>query len=163
VDTIYAAARKIATGEGMPFAQRRSEVLIRLLKMGATEPRVLARLGRVGVNDITVEDLEQLIGFGTAIKGGDTNVDEAFPEPSAAPLPAAQDGKRISLKGGKKPGEAAPVDAAAPTNITADGEVLPEGAPNPNPAPAAAATPEPTEAEKLAAEAAADEAAHAKK
>jgi hypothetical protein len=158
VDTIYAAAKRVATGDGMPFAQRRDEVLARLQKMGATQPRVLARLGRTGVNDVTVEDLEQLIGFGTAIKGGDTNVDEVFPEPSAAPLPAAQDGKRISLKGGKKP------DGAAPTNITADGEVLPEGAPNPDPAPApAAAAPVLSEAQQLAAEAAADEAAHAKK
>jgi hypothetical protein len=62
-----------------------------------------------------------------------------------------------------------PAAPAAPLNVTADGEVLPAGAPNPNPAAAAAATPtaaakpEPTEAEKLAAEAAADEAAHAKK
>lgn len=153
VDTIYAAARKIATGGGMPFAQRRDEVLNRLLKMGATEPRVLSRLGRIGVNDITVDDLEQMIGFGTAIKSGDSNVDEAFPEPSVAPLPAAQDGKRISLKGNKRGGE-------APINVTADGEVLPDGAANPDPAPS---TPEPTEAEKLAAEAAADEKAHATK
>ncbi len=66
---------------------------------------------------------------------------------------------------------------AAPTNITSDGEVLPPGAPNPNPMPsatasaAAAATPAgtpppaavPSEAERLAAEAAADEKKHAAK
>lgn len=58
---------------------------------------------------------------------------------------------------------AAPAAPAAPLNVTSDGEVLPAGAPNPSPLATPAAKPEPTEAEKLAAEAAADEAAHATK
>ncbi len=53
-----------------------------------------------------------------------------------------------------------PLGTTPPLNVTADGEILPAGAANPNPAPSA---PAPTEAEKLAAEAKADEAAHAGK
>ncbi len=52
---------------------------------------------------------------------------------------------------------------AASTNVTSDGEVLPSGAPNPTPLATPAAASGPTEAEKLAAEAKVNEAAHAKK
>jgi hypothetical protein len=112
VDIVYEAARKTAIGDAKSFGARRDEIMMRLTKLGVSQDRVLLRLGKNGVDDISMEDAEVLIGLGTAIKNGDIQLDEAFPTAAPAPVPAAQDGKRISLKGGKK-ADAAPADGAA--------------------------------------------------
>lgn len=111
VDTIYDHARSVAVGDAKTLVDRRTTVLERLLKMGITRERVLSRLDKPGVDDIGLAELEALIGFGTSIKNGDLSADEAFPPVIAvaggngAPAPAApsEDGKRISMKGSKKP------------------------------------------------------------
>ena len=73
--------------------------------MGATIERVLAKIGRQDIEQITKEDLEILIGTGTAIKEGQQSVDDAFPElPKDAPsLAPAEEGRRVKLGGEKKP------------------------------------------------------------
>lgn len=142
VDTIYDHARLVAVGDAKTLVDRRTTVLERLLKMGITRERVLARLDKPGVDDIGLAELEALIGFGTSIKNGDLSADEAFPPvvtlvsggATGAPAPAApsEDGKRISMKGNKKPdvpagdhdkvtGEMPPVAGQAPVS---DAEAL---------------------------------------
>jgi hypothetical protein len=96
VDSIFEKVRRVAIGDASTLANRRADVLARLAKMGATQDRVLARLEVRGVDDITAEHLEALIGWGTAIKDGGTTVDEAFPAPVPIP-PAEQDGRRIKI------------------------------------------------------------------
>jgi hypothetical protein len=129
VDTIYEAAKKVATGGvAGTFSGRRDEVLARLLKLGVVKERVLARVERIGVPDITVEDLEVLIGLGTALKSGDIKIDEAFPEPTPAPVAAGEDGKRISLRGKKAPPAATETPPAA-SHDPAAGEVDPKDEP----------------------------------
>ena len=97
VDVIYDHVRKVAVGDAMTLAERRGKVVDKLAKMGADLQRVLAALGRAAIDDVNLDDLETLIGFGTAIKNGDKTVDECFP--AMAPVPgAAVEGKRISLK-----------------------------------------------------------------
>lgn len=100
IQKVYSAARKVAVGDAETLTDRRAKVLERLNKMGATTDRVLAALGRRGIDDIGLEDLEVLIGLGTAIKAGDKRVDEAFPEvrPPAADVKPEEQGKRMSLK-----------------------------------------------------------------
>lgn len=88
-DAVYQAARACAVGEGEGGSSRRAKVLQKLQKMGATVDRILAVLGRAGVEDITLDDVEALIGFGTAIKDGEKTVDEVFPPLAAAPESAA--------------------------------------------------------------------------
>lgn len=128
VDAIYDVARKAAVGgNNKTFTGRRDEILNRLLKIGVTQDRVLALLGHPGVADITAEDLESLIGLGTAIKNGDLKIDEAFPEPTAAPAAPGEDGKRISLRGSKKTTAAPPIDAT--THDPETGEVPPDQEP----------------------------------
>jgi hypothetical protein len=102
VDSIFEKVRKVAIGDATTLSATREKVLSRLLKMGVTQDRVLARLEIRGVDDITAEHLEALIGFGTAIKDGGTSVDEAFP-PVAANPPPEQDGRRIKI--GRRNGE----------------------------------------------------------
>lgn len=99
VDQIYAKVREVAIGNAATLAGKRATVLEKLAKMGADQARVLNALGKAGVDDIGIEELETLIGYGTAIKEGTRTVDEVFPAPAkevpgAAP---AEQGKRMSL------------------------------------------------------------------
>lgn len=102
IDEIYQRAKAVAVGDSKAIGERRIAVTNRLMQMGATMEHILAALGRTDVETITAEDLEKLIGIGTAIKDGQTTVDEAFPEPKkeAAPLAPEDAGKRLDL--GKK-------------------------------------------------------------
>lgn len=75
------AARKISVrgADGKkPLGVRRREIVDQLIKRGVSEKRVLATLGRAGIDDMTWEDLETLIGLGTAVKDGLTTLEEAF-------------------------------------------------------------------------------------
>lgn len=85
----YEAARKCAVGDIKTLANRRADALQFLQKMGASEAQVLAVLGVPGVEDIGLDHLATLKGLVTAIKEGDTTIDQAFPtiqksEPAAA-------------------------------------------------------------------------------
>lgn len=101
VDTIYQKVREVAVGDAKTLEARRAEIISRLGKMGVTTDRILARLERRAVEDIGLEDLEVLIGLGTAIKHQEQGIDDAFPPVAPAPVPQAEDGKRISLRGKK--------------------------------------------------------------
>lgn len=85
----YEAARKCAVGDIKTLANRRADALQFLQKMGASEAQVLAVLGVAGVEDVGLDHLATLKGLVTAIKDGDTTIDQAFPaiqksEPAAA-------------------------------------------------------------------------------
>ena len=73
--------KETAVGDAGSFANRRAEVLARLMKLGVAEERVLSILRRPSVDDITVSDVAVLIGLGTAVHDGETTLDEAFPPP----------------------------------------------------------------------------------
>lgn len=85
VDTIYAAVRKVAVGDANTLAARRLEVVSRLQKMGVPVERIFVRVGKLAIEDVGLEELEILIGLGTAIKNKEQSIDEAFPEPDATP------------------------------------------------------------------------------
>lgn len=103
VDSIYAKVRLVAVGDAQTLAARRDEVMARLLKIGVTAERVFLRLGKAGVDDIGLEELEILIGLGTMIKNNDQSIDEAFPPVAAAPAPPGEDGRRIKMGAKAKP------------------------------------------------------------
>lgn len=75
---IYEAAKKVAVGDATTLVNRRVVMLEYFLKMGVTNDRVFALLQITGVEDITLDHLATLKGLATAIKDGDTSVDEAF-------------------------------------------------------------------------------------
>lgn len=82
---VYNATRKVVVGDSKTLANRRADAMTYLQKFGATETQVLAKLGRAGIQDITGEDLVILRGLVTALKDGDTTVEETFGEaPKAA-------------------------------------------------------------------------------
>lgn len=79
VDLVYQRAREVAVGNASTLSARRATVFERLVKMGALQERVLARINRASVEDVTLDDVAVLIGLGTAIKNGDAQVDDLFP------------------------------------------------------------------------------------
>ena len=101
IDTIFAQCRRVAVGDARTLVARRDETIALLGKMGVTHERILARLGKKAIGDIGLEELEILIGLGTAIKHQGMGIDEVFP--GAEPLPKAPEGKRVKL--GRKPAE----------------------------------------------------------
>lgn len=79
VKDVYVQARKVAIGDASTLSARRAKMLEHFGKMGVDQKRILWLLNRRGVEDISLEDMQTLIGLATAIKDGDTSVDEAFP------------------------------------------------------------------------------------
>lgn len=108
---VYDQARQVAVGDAKTLDTKRAAVLGRFAALGVTRDRVLGQLGKASVEDIGLEDLEALIGMGTAIKNGERRIEEVFPVAAPAPVAATEDGKRISLRGTKpveKPPEREP-------------------------------------------------------
>jgi hypothetical protein len=82
---IYEKARVVAVGNAQTLSTRRAKMLEHFQKLGVEGPRVLALLGVKGIEDVTLEHMETLIGIATAIKEGDTTIDEAFADVPATP------------------------------------------------------------------------------
>lgn len=102
IDELYRRVQQVAVGNAQTLSKRRAEVVQRLAKIGVPQERVFAKFAVQGLEDIGLEQLEVLIGLGTAIKNGDITIDDAFPPIAPPPAAPEQDGKRISMRG-KKP------------------------------------------------------------
>lgn len=81
VRPVYEAARRVAIGDATTLVARRAKALDYFAKMGVTPDRVLAMLKKDKPDDINLEDVETMTGLRTALKAGDTTIDEAFPKP----------------------------------------------------------------------------------
>lgn len=79
IKPVYEAAMKVAIGDAKTLADRRARGFEAFAKMGIVADRVLAMLSKAKIEDVDVSDLEILIGVHTAIKDGQTSIDEAFP------------------------------------------------------------------------------------
>ena len=130
VDSIYAKVREVAVGNARTLASKREDVVARLQKIGVPRERIFARVGKNGIEDIGLEELEILIGLGTAIKNGDVSIDDAFPPVEGSTVKTveahAEEGKRISLRGNgkaaKTPAEPASAPAASEAAMREPGE-----------------------------------------
>lgn len=76
--SIYDAARKTVVGDSKTLANRRADALSYLQNFGATEAMVLNKLGLKGVEDITLDHLLLLRGMATALKDGESTVEQMF-------------------------------------------------------------------------------------
>lgn len=99
VDTIYGQVREVAVGNASTLAARRQEVAQRLQKIGVPVERIFVRVGKASINDIGLDELEVLIGLGTAIKNKELTIDDAFPAPDTAPSKARD--IEAAITGGK--------------------------------------------------------------
>lgn len=76
---VFKRCKETAVGKMKSLANRRAEVIARLTKFGVETERILAVIARKSIEEVTFDDVAVLIGLGTAIKDGDTTVEEAFP------------------------------------------------------------------------------------
>jgi hypothetical protein len=87
VRPIYLKAREVAIGDAQTLSARRQKMVEHFGKMGVGPEKVCSKVGKASIEDITVDDLGTLLGLSTAIKEGDTSVDEAFATEAAAESP----------------------------------------------------------------------------
>lgn len=82
VDKVYGAAKQTITGDvsdETKLIARRKQVIDALKDTyNVTEEEILKAIGKASINHIDADDLVTLIGIGTAIKDGDTTVEQAF-------------------------------------------------------------------------------------
>jgi hypothetical protein len=76
---IYDAARKTAIGDAKTLEAKRGEMIGYFGKMGITPERILAAMGQPAIEDIGADELGVLKGIATAIKEGETTIEQAFP------------------------------------------------------------------------------------
>lgn len=108
VKPIYEAAKETAVGRAKSMSERRAAAVEWFGKIGVGEDRLLAVLGKKSMEETTLDDLVALTGLKTAIKDGDTSIEEAFPEPERGT--------------GGKAGELNETVAAAKKGGTGDGQ-----------------------------------------
>ena len=123
--SIYEAARKTVMGDYQTLANRRAAALAAFQKFGVTPERVYEKLAIRGEEDITLEHLVVLRGLLTALKEGDTTVEESFPAPRTAG-DAAEGGAASRLKQAVGAGEQKPASAPAAATATAPAPVQSE-------------------------------------
>lgn len=104
VDKVYNSAKQVLTGDVSDNAKligRRKQVVDALRDTyNVTEKEILSAIGKAAIEHITPDDLVVLIGIGTAIKDGDTTVDEAFKgksKPAPPKTKEEQEHERIEL------------------------------------------------------------------
>lgn len=109
-EPIYNKARATAVGTEATLSNKRSAALAALQKRGASAETVFEHFGVKGIEEITLEHLGTIKGYLTAIKEGDSTVEQIFGKDD----PAASTGRSTTLgdiaakAGKKKPAEADP-------------------------------------------------------
>lgn len=97
--SVYEAARSTAIGDAQTLADKRTKMFAHFLKLGATRESILAVIGVPGEEDIGLDQLATLKGIATAIKEGDTTVEQAFP-----PIPKTQPGQAAAAGADERKG-----------------------------------------------------------
>jgi hypothetical protein len=87
---VYAAARKTVMGDFKTLENRRADAMKAFQGFGVSEERIFETLNVTGREDITLEHLVILRGLLTAIREGETTVEQAFPPKSSAEQPSSQ-------------------------------------------------------------------------
>jgi hypothetical protein len=133
----WEAARKASLGDSKTLATRRLDALAYLQKFGASEAQILASLGVRGVEDINVEHLGVLKGLATALRDGDTTLEQAFPQEAvvvpavsiavAQPQPAAPTAPTPALPAAPASGSQPPIILPWQFRELPDAPMLPLG------------------------------------
>lgn len=118
VKPIFLAAKQTAVGDITTLADRRTKMLAKFAALGVNEKRVCQSVGKAGVEEIGLNELETLIGVYSAVRDGEQTVDEAFPAEvkpikfgEALPPNAEQQPPEEEKKRGRPPKEKTPPPA----------------------------------------------------
>jgi hypothetical protein len=111
---VYLKARETAVGTAETLVNRRAKMVDYFKKMGIQPDQVCARVEKPSIDDITLDDLAILIGLATAIRDGETSLDEAFPPPEVEKKLVTSKGDELAqrLKGAS--GDTQPVEDLQP-------------------------------------------------
>jgi hypothetical protein len=106
---LMTAARAVIAGDDKTLEQRREAVLTWLSKLGIDLKRVWAALAIAGPDELGLDQLATLSGIKTALKDGETTIDESFPSIIAVPVTPLFKGKAApaSNPAPKEPNQAA--------------------------------------------------------
>jgi hypothetical protein len=77
---IYEKAKAAAVGDVKTLGERRTKALAAFAALGIDNKRVFARFKVVGIEEITLAHVEELLGLHTSIKDGEADADAEFPE-----------------------------------------------------------------------------------
>ena len=82
VDKVYNEAKRTITGDlsdKTKLISKRKQVIDALKDTySVSEEEILSSIGKASIDHVTIDDIVVLIGIGTAIKDGDTSVEQAF-------------------------------------------------------------------------------------
>lgn len=127
VKSIEREARRVAIGDVKTLAKKRDEMVVYFGKMGVDQARVLSAVERPGIEDVTLDDLATLKGLATAIRDGETTIEEAFPVERQAvkQLPTGKESAehltaRLGQKKAAEPQPAADTGERMPVTEVAD-------------------------------------------
>lgn len=79
IQPVYEKAKECAIGTAKTLTERRAKAIEAFSKHGIEEPRILQALEKTSVEEITLADVETLLGYFNAIKDGEVSIDEVFP------------------------------------------------------------------------------------
>lgn len=85
VDVVYQQAKKVAIGDASTLSDRRVKAIDYFSKMGVRKEQVLMALGKAAIEDVDLTDLEKMLGWTTAIKDGETTIDDIFNQQDTTP------------------------------------------------------------------------------
>jgi hypothetical protein len=71
-------AKNFAVGDQKTLSIKRKKILERFKSMNISEEKIFSYLNKKSIEEITLQDIEYLIGIGTAIKEGTIKIDDAF-------------------------------------------------------------------------------------
>lgn len=150
VKPVFEKCREVAIGDAKTLKDRIVTMIGKFGKMGVTQDRILAYLEKPNIDEITINDVEDLIGVFNAIREQDTTIDEAFPpvkaagpggtnQPPAPPAPTAATTTQPSTattkpaepEKGKEPAKEAPPTAPATSEAPKTEQSAPAGTPAP--------------------------------
>lgn len=97
IDVIFERVKLVATGGAKPMEQKRQEIVAAYGRLGIVVDRMLAKVERENVADLTLEDIEALIGYGTRINQGEDR-NELFPITAATSVVPGEQGKREPMR-----------------------------------------------------------------
>ena len=98
---LWERARRVAIGDAKTLVERRAVAFKKLAQLNVSAEMILAKLGRASADDVTLDDLEILLGIFQALKEGDSTVEEMFPPPAQESTPTAPAGATGDASGGK--------------------------------------------------------------
>ncbi len=103
--SLYEDARKTAIGDVKTLATRRAAMVGEFGKMGVTPDLIFAKLGIQGQEDITLDHLALLRGVFTALREGDTTIEQVFAADESGQVPTRDLNELADRLAGKRNGK----------------------------------------------------------